>query len=226
MPQYIFYRHDTKRTLDMSRTSKTAHMASGAVRPSLKCMFLIKLSRFLVHNLIKITKVESMHEKLERLQMMPAQHSSPTASFDFIVVSHRRQTCRLSYHSSTAQKVTLSHSQVIWLINEIFAFTSFNSECLSIFLGDFPEQHCSSYSSRLAHENFCKVTLLTAVKCCSTGEWASIYHNHNFISNEWKICMLSAHNGFSFFFALLCSLSPCYRSQVELGNKWADCILS
>lgn len=159
MPQYIFYRHDTKRTLDMSRTSKTAHMASGAVRPSLKCMFLIKLSRFLVHNLIKITKAESMHEKLERLQMMPALVSNSIVRFHCCVTSKTNLSSFQPLH--TAQKVTLSHSQVIWLINEIFAFTSFNSECSSIFLGDFPEQHCS-YSSRLAHENFCKVKLL----CC------------------------------------------------------------
>lgn len=49
----IFYRHDTIRTLDMSRTLKTAHMASGADLHSSVC-FLSKLSRFLVHNLIKI----------------------------------------------------------------------------------------------------------------------------------------------------------------------------
>lgn len=109
IPQYIFYRHDTKRTLDMSRTSKTAHMASGAVRPSLKCMFLIKLSRFLVHNLIKITKVESMHEKLERLQMMPALVSNSIVRFHCCVTSKTNLSSFLPLqHSSKSDIVSFS----------------------------------------------------------------------------------------------------------------------
>jgi hypothetical protein len=68
------------------------------------------------------------------------------------------------------------HLQVIWLINETFCITSFNSECFSV------QQKEKIFFLQSLKDCFVNVTKNRRER----NLWVFIYQNHNFISNEWK----------------------------------------
>jgi hypothetical protein len=108
------------------------------------------------------------------------------------------------------------HFQVIWLINEIFCITSFNSECF-----------CSAEGKNILiflHNRLSKDCFVNVSNRRERNLWVFIYQNHNFISNEWK----NLH--YHFFPSL--SLSTVRKQFLRLylfetwGKMRADCILS